>query len=105
MFLADELHREIFEQLRKSVPKMRWGCWASEESGATLITASFAVNRFDGTEEEYTAAHLSISKKSDGRWCYSTGFMQSVDQFFTHETAINWLLSKFRQFAVEETES
>ena len=103
--MAEQLHREIFEKLKKSVPKMHWRCWASEESGATLITASFVANQFDGTKEEYTAAHLSISKQGDDRWHYSAGFMQSVDQFSTHETAIPWLLSKFRQFAVEETES
>lgn len=99
--MAEQLHQEIFKKLKESVPGLQWDFRENDEVGA-LITACFVVCRFDGTQETHPVAHLSIIKRRDKGWRYSVGFMQIRESFVTHETAITWLLSKFRQFAVEE---
>lgn len=104
MFLADELHREIFEKLKESVPGLKWDFRENRE-GSALITASFVVYRFDDNSQEiHPAARICIIKNGN-RCHYSVGFMNVVEGFTTHEAAIDWLLPMLRQFAVKETES
>lgn len=97
----EKICRETFEALKESVPHLHWGSWMASES--FLIAASFRVYRFDGSQEEFPAAHLMGGVREDGQMRYSVGFMQATDEFLTHEPAIAWLLSRFRQFAVKES--
>ena len=94
---------ETLEMLRESVPYLRWKSWSSEKSGIFLITAFFVVSQFDGSEYEFPCAQLSTSMGSDSQIRYSVGFINAVEQFNSRETAIAWLLSRFRQFAVKES--
>lgn len=97
----EKVCREAFETLKESAPHLNWRFWITSES--FLITASFLVFRFDGSQEEFPVAHLTGAVGEDGQVHYSVGFMQATDGFLTHETAIAWLLSRFRQFALKES--
>ena len=94
--MDEQLHREIFEKLKKSVPGLKWDFRENHE-GSALITAFFVVYRFDDNNQEIHPAVRICIIKNGNRCHYSVGFMNVVEGFTTHEYFDNSLLRRLNR--------